>query len=607
MRHGGPGFATRASLLLSGVVFAWGLFARAADTTETEGNASAAAPLHPATKSTKHKKGKGAPSASADESPSAVPPLDSAEVPVAPSASTGVAEPPPSASVAPEPAPSAAAPLPVPSAPAAPLASASAAPAPSASAHAKAPAGSTAKIHDAVAFPVKVDHGGKTAEERARAASEALERALDAPNAQEVRVVRQGDAAQVFAGAIPIIDLYAADAEAAGAADLDAYAADIAGRVREAIASENKRSAIASTVFSFSLVVFFALVAFYVLRKIGELFERARKWALDSPDRISGIKFQSQVVVGPAAARGGVLVALILGRSVAQIGIVYLWLVFSLSLFQTTRPYTEKLTGLITTPLSTLAGKFAEGLPVAVLVALGAVAVYVLLRFVQLFFDAVERRQTQLAWLPADLAAPTSVLVRVGIVVLAVVYAAPVMIGDQQGAVARTGAVALLALALASTPLLANIVVGGLVVYGRRVRVGQHAEIGKRTGKVLSVGLVDVVLLDGDGCHVRVPHLNTVLHPTRILGESPRIAVEFALSPTTSPATARKVLHDAASAIGNFPVVELSSIDADAQHYRVTVLTKSSMTASDVRLALAEALKSGGVALGRGLKRAESS
>src|SRR6185295_4568094 len=98
-----------------------------------------------------------------------------------------------------------------------------------------------------------------------------------------------------FAGTIPIIDLYAADAEAAGAADLDAYAADIAGRTREAIKSEKKRSAIASTVFSFSLVIFFALVAFYVLRKIGEFFERARKWALDSPDRISGIKFQSQV------------------------------------------------------------------------------------------------------------------------------------------------------------------------------------------------------------------------------------------------------------------------------------------------------------------------
>lgn len=595
---------TRVPLLLSGAIFAWGLVAGAADPSATAGHTDTAAPARAGAPPTKHKKGKEAPSASAEELASAAPPLDSAEPPVAPSASAE-AEPAPSASVAPEPPPVASAPPLVASSPA-PAATASAAPAPSASAHAKAPAGPTAKIHDAVAFSVKTGHAGKTAEERARAATEALGRALDAPDAQEVRVVRQGEAAQIFAGTIPIIDLYAADAEAAGAADLDAYAADIAGRTREAIKSEKKRSAIASTVFSFSLVIFFALVAFYVLRKIGEFFERARKWALDSPDRISGIKFQSQVVVGPAAARGGVLVALILGRSVAQIGVVYLWLVFSLSLFQTTRPYTEKLTGLITVPLSTLAGKIAESLPVAVLAALSAVAVYVLLRFVQLFFEAVERRQTQLAWLPADLAAPTSVLVRVGIVVAAVVYVGPVLIGDQQGALARTGAIALLAFALSATPLLANVVVGGLVVYGRRVRTGQHVELGKRTGKVLSVSLIDVVLQDIDGCHVHVPHLNSVLHPTRILGESPRIAVEFAVSPAVAPATARKVLHDAASAIGNYPVVELSSIDADAQHYRVTVLTKSGVTASDVRLALVEAMRTGGVALGRGQRRAES-
>ena len=454
---------------------------------------------------------------------------------------------------------------------------------------------------------MKKGHGGRTAEERARAASEALDRALDTDGGEEVRVQRQGDAAVVFAGSIPIIDLYADDAQAAGAADLDAYALDVAARSREAILSEKKRSAIASTVFSLSLVIFFGLVAFYVLRKIGEFFERARKWALDDPDRISGIKFQSQVVVGPAAARGGVLVALILGRSVAQVGVVYLWLVFSLSLFQSTRPYTEKLTGLVTTPLSSLAGRFAASLPVAVIAAICGIAIYVLLRFVQLFFEGVERRQTHLAWLPADLAPPTSILVRVGIVVTGLVYGAPIVTGDQQGAIARTGGVALLALGIASTPLLASLIVGGLVVYGRRVRVGQHAELGRHVGKVLSVGLVDVVLLDADGCQVRVPHLTSLVHPTRILGEHPRIVVELTVSASASPATVRKALHDAASVIGNYPTVELSAIDADAQHYRVTVLTKTGVTASDVRIALADALKSGGVPLGRGSRRVESS
>jgi hypothetical protein len=265
------------------------------------------------------------------------------------------------------------------------------------------------------------------------------------------------------------------------------------------------------------------------------------------------------------------------------------------------------LTGLVTTPLPSLAGRLAASLPVAVIAGVSGIAVYVLLRFVQLFFEGVERRQTHLAWLPADLAPPTSILVRVGIVVAAIVYGAPIVTGDQEGAIARTGGIALLALGLASTPLLSSIIVGGLVVYGRRVRVGQHAELAGRVGKVISVGLVDVVLQDADGCQVRVPHLATLVHPTRILGENPRIIVELAVSPAASSATVRKVLTDAAAAVGDFVVVQLTGVDVDAQQYRVTLLAKSGVTASDVRSALADALKNGGVALGRSQRRVEPS
>jgi len=617
MRHGGPATTPRVSLLLSALIFVWGMAALAAEPAEP--GAAAPSTSH-APRTTKHKRGKGAPSASAEELAGSSAPSADVAPPRALSAGSEALSAPPSASIdSSEPSPSAV-PEPLPSATAAPSVAGSAVtaqspgsavqptpmPSASSSGHAASPSSSSVKIHDAVVFALKKGFGGKSPEERARSASEALDRALDTQGSEEVRVQRQGDAAVIFAGSIPIVDLYADDAQAAGAADLDAYAADIAGRTREAIVSEKKRSAIAGTVFSLSLVIFFGLIAFYVLRKIGEFFERARKWALDDPDRISGIKFQSQVVVGPAAARGGVLVALILGRSVAQVGVVYVWLVFSLSLFQSTRPYTEKLTGLVTTPLSSVAGRFAASLPVVVIAAFSGVAVYVLLRFVQLFFEGVERRQTTLAWLPADLAQPTSVLVRVGIVVTALVFGAPIVTGDQQGAIVRTGTIALLALGVASTPLLASLVVGGLVVYGRRIRVGQHAELGRHVGKVLSVGLVDVVLLDPDGCQVRVPHLTSLVHPTRILGEHPRIVIELAVAPSASPATVQQVLKDAGSAIGNYPTVELSAIDADAQHYRITVLTKSGVSASDVRIALADALKRAGVALGRSPRRVES-
>ena len=414
-----------------------------------------------------------------------------------------------------------------------------------------------------------------------------------------MRVVRQGDALVVYAASIPVVELYADDVEGSGYSTDETLAASVAAHVRDAVLAEKKRSAIAGTVFSFSLLVFVGLVAFYVLRKIGEFFDRARKWTLDNPDRITGIRVQSQEVIGATALRGGVLVTLIVGRFVAQAGVLYLWLVFALSLFQTTRPYTEKLTGFVVTPVSDLAARIAASLPLAVMAAVSGITVYVMLRFVQLFFEGVARRQTVIPWLPPDLAGPTSVLVRIGIVVAALVLVAPLVTGDSNGALARAGSVVLLSLGLSSTPLLGSIAVGVVMVFGRRIRVGEHAEIGGRTGRVLAVGLIDVRLRDRDGCEVRVPHLLALVHPTRVLGVRPRIAVEVVVTPDSAPAHVRQVLLDAVSVMGESPAVEMTGIDADAASYRIALSVVPELGIGQVRVAIAEALTDAGIAFGR--------
>jgi small-conductance mechanosensitive channel len=294
-----------------------------------------------------------------------------------------------------------------------------------------------------------------------------------------------------------------------------------------------------------------------------------------------------------------VLVTLIVGRFVAQVGVFYLWLVFALSLFQSTRPYTARLTGFVVTPLSELAGRLAASLPLAVMAAVSGVAVYVLLRFVQLFFDGVARRQTILPWLPPDLAVPTSALSRAGIIIVALVLVAPLVTGDPDGALVRAGSVALVALGLSSTPLLASVLVGAMVVYGRRLRVGEHAEIGNRQGKVLAIGLVDVRLRDRDGCEVRVPHLLSLVNTTRLLGLRPRVGVELVASPSAPLQEVRRVLLEAAASFGDSPAAELVDIDALSARYRVTVSASADKSPGDIRVALVEALSGAGIPLGR--------
>ncbi|HEV8247362.1 MAG TPA: hypothetical protein VGP93_16400, partial [Polyangiaceae bacterium] len=207
--------------------------------------------------------GRVAPSASpaAPSASSEVPPLASAEVPVeappAPSGSVPALE---------EPKPE------LVSAP--PLA-----PAPPSSApriERSDPASVT--IHDNVVFSLYAPRGQKPPGERARLASKALSGLGETAKGDDVRVTRQGDAAVVFVGQTPIVQLTELDAELAGDSNLDIHAANIAAALRRAVETERKRSAVAKSVFSISLVVFFALIAFYLMRKVGEFAEKARAW-----------------------------------------------------------------------------------------------------------------------------------------------------------------------------------------------------------------------------------------------------------------------------------------------------------------------------------------
>jgi hypothetical protein len=72
-------------------------------------------------------------------------------------------------------------------------------------------------------------------------------------------------------------------------------------------------------------------------------------------------------------------------------------------------------------------------------------------------------------------AAKFGALIRFGIVVVTLVVAAPLITGTDDGAISRVGAVALGALGLAAVPVLGTAATGIVVMFGRGLRVGEHA------------------------------------------------------------------------------------------------------------------------------------
>jgi small-conductance mechanosensitive channel len=489
-----------------------------------------------------------------------------------------------------------------PSATGAPSASASAAPAaPSASA---APAvdlagGASVHIHDRKVFVLRVPRGGQTAAQRATNARQALEHATDDTEARDVRVDENGDVAVVFLGDSPIIQLGPDDAAAEGDASVSVNAKAVASKIQSAVAAERKRSALATTVFSISLLVFSALLVFLALGRVGELASKARAWIEAHPERLPNVRVAGIDVIRPAALRGGVLVAIDASKWVIRLGAAYAWILFALSLFEATRAYSERLTGFVFAPLSGLMGRAASALPVLIVFAIAGLAVALLVRFVALFFGSVARGETALPWLPADLAAPTSVLVRVGIVLVAVTFAAPLVTGSEEGSLARAGAIALIAIALSVTPMLATVAVGAVVVFDRKLHVGDFAEVGGKTGLVRAVSLLEVSLEDERGCEVRVPHLASLLHATRLLGKHPPLVVEITVAAGHATTKVRDILEGEVRRITEQSKVSLDWIDADGAGYSVVVHSADPAFRSVVLVALSEALSANGISLGR--------
>ncbi|WP_437539485.1 mechanosensitive ion channel family protein [Sorangium sp. So ce726] len=448
-------------------------------------------------------------------------------------------------------------------------------------------------------FALRVHRGSLSPPERAREAARVLEGAAQEKAVPEVRIDEQDGVAVVYVGDRPLVHLGPEDAAAAGHTTVAAHAAAVAGTVRDVLAKEQSRSRLATSVFSFSLLVFSGLIALLLLRKVGELVARGRAWVAEHPERLPALHVRGIEMLRPAASQGALSVALGAAGVLVRLGIAYIWILFALSLFASTRGTSEKLTGFVLAPMSELMGRIARSVPVLVLAILATLAVIVLIRFVGLFFGSVGRGETSLGWLPSDLAVATGVLVRFGILVAALLLAAPLITGTDEGALTRIGFVVLAAAGLASTPLIASAAVGLSVIYGRRLRVGDIADVGGRAGRVRELTLIEARLEDEDGCVVRVPHLLSLFHPTRIRGRPPVVAVEISVDPAADLDRVRELLVKTGSGLGSRARAALVAIDEGGAHFRATMACDGDDVRSRWLTAVAQALAAADIPLGR--------
>ncbi|MFO0659094.1 MAG: mechanosensitive ion channel [Polyangiaceae bacterium] len=445
------------------------------------------------------------------------------------------------------------------------------------------------KIHDVKIVELKAPLGGASPQARARNATKILERLSDEPEAGEVSAVADQDRFAIKVGQFTALELGPDDA--AASSSLATLATGVATKIDSEIKAEQSRRSLSKRVVSFSMAVLLGLIAVLLVRKLGELLTRARAWLFAEGRHLPALQFQGIEVVSPAALRGTAGVALGAARFAGQFGIGYAWLLFALSLFDSTRDFSAKLTGFLVSPLSSLVSRIASTVPLLVVIGLAGVAIVLVIRFVGLFFDGVARGETSLEWLPPDLAPTTSLLIRAGIVLVSFVLGLPFVTGSSEGALSHAGMLALAAIALALTPLIASSAVGIALVFGRRLRTGDVVELGGRSGRIRALSLLDVRLEDDEGGDVRVPHLLSLFHPTRVLGRLAPAIVEVSTRGRARQAVVREALLSAARDIGASATVDLCGLDPDGARFRITVQSDNRSARSDLLLAVAETLE----------------
>ncbi len=467
------------------------------------------------------------------------------------------------------------------------------------SALAAPPAKIEVRIRETVIFTLQLSDGGMSAAERAKRANRAIEQAIGGTAPKPVRVEQRGGRCIVFIGARPVVELTAEDAAIAGEGSLDLYAASVEARISDILHAEETRSQLGKTVRDVVIVIVLGLGALFSLKMIRDWSYRARAWVERNPQRIPAIRLKSIEVVRPPVLRNATLVSLAVLKWIGQIGAVYLWLIASMSFFDSTRGYTEKLTGLVLSPLSTLTGRIAALLPLTVIVALGTVVLLILLRFISLFFAAVERGETKVEHLSPALAAPTSLVVRIGLVVLSLLVVAPVLTGNNDGTFSRLGQLAIAAIALALVPLITTVFLGMRVLYTSRLTVGQWVSIGSVTGRMLELTLFDTRIWLSGGVTARVPHLVLLWQTLRTsTGTTQRIPLSIATLENLTQVIDE--LTSAAARFGSDASVNIESVAPNRANLLVQVTMPESMSRNALLVDLLRVLSDRNIPIAEG-------
>lgn len=187
----------------------------------------------------------------------------------------------------------------------------------------------------------------------------------------------------------------------------------------------------------------------------------------------------------------------------------YLWLSFVLRQFPYSRPWGTELGGYLVDVATGVAAALVAQIPNLITLAIIFIITRGLVRIIGAWFRAVEAGSVQISWLEAPTAGVTRRLAAFFIWLFALIVAYPYIPGAHTDAFKGVSVFLGLMLSLGSAGIVNQVMSGLVVLYSRAVRAGDFIRVADHEGTVLALGALSLKMVTRKREEITVP--NSVL------------------------------------------------------------------------------------------------
>jgi small-conductance mechanosensitive channel len=325
---------------------------------------------------------------------------------------------------------------------------------------------------------------------RAERISRILKRLGDDASAPGLSVQAEESTADVMSGEILVASVFDGDARAAGVSreELAQHWAAAMQRAVDAYRAEHRLRLKVTRLALAVLIILVCLAVLAVFRALAREMARRAKAKLGE----QAAKADKRLALLLAHERTQTLVEGTLNFTRLVVSVIAVWgcVRLVLSIFPSTRPFSEKMRESVLHPVREFTTAFLADLPSLLFVALVLLVTWYLIKLIHFFFTRIREGAITVEGFRPVWAPTTDRLVNIGLIILALLIAYPYIPGAESPAFKGVSLFLGVLVSLGSTGLVANAVNGMSLTYLDAFEVGDLVTIGDVVGWITKMGML---------------------------------------------------------------------------------------------------------------------